>query len=70
MGNIVLIVFVSFFGSRVHRPRFIGGGALVVSLAALIMAMPHFISGPYQYTDHISGKSHTHTHIQYIHIFV
>uniref|UniRef100_A0A8C7VZ64 Solute carrier organic anion transporter family member n=1 Tax=Oncorhynchus mykiss TaxID=8022 RepID=A0A8C7VZ64_ONCMY len=54
VGNIVLIVFVSFFGSRVHRPRFIGGGALLVSLAALIMAMSHFISGPYQYTDHIS----------------
>nr|XP_046178391.1 solute carrier organic anion transporter family member 2B1-like isoform X1 [Oncorhynchus gorbuscha] len=54
VGNIVLIVFVSFFGSRVHRPRFIGGGALLVSLAALIMAMSHFISGPYKYTDHIS----------------
>uniref|UniRef100_A0A8C8HA67 Solute carrier organic anion transporter family member n=1 Tax=Oncorhynchus tshawytscha TaxID=74940 RepID=A0A8C8HA67_ONCTS len=54
VGNIVLIVLVSFFGSRVHRPRFIGGGALLVSLAALIMAMSHFISGPYKYTDHIS----------------
>ncbi|XP_010891804.2 solute carrier organic anion transporter family member 2B1 [Esox lucius] len=54
VGNTLLIVFVSFFGSRVHRPRFIGGGALVASLAALTMAMPHFISGPYEYTDHIS----------------
>ncbi|XP_035638250.1 solute carrier organic anion transporter family member 2B1-like isoform X3 [Oncorhynchus keta] len=54
VGNTVLIVFVSFFGSRVHRPRFIGGGALVASLAALMMALPHFISGPYEYTVHIS----------------
>uniref|UniRef100_A0A8C8H8S3 Solute carrier organic anion transporter family member n=1 Tax=Oncorhynchus tshawytscha TaxID=74940 RepID=A0A8C8H8S3_ONCTS len=59
VGNTVLIVFVSFFGSRVHRPRFIGGGALVASLAALMMALPHFISGPYEYTVHISRKSHT-----------
>uniref|UniRef100_A0A674BPA7 Solute carrier organic anion transporter family member n=1 Tax=Salmo trutta TaxID=8032 RepID=A0A674BPA7_SALTR len=49
VGNTVLIVFVSFFGSRVHRPRFIGGGALVASLAALMMALPHFISGPYEH---------------------
>uniref|UniRef100_A0A8C7SNT8 Solute carrier organic anion transporter family member n=1 Tax=Oncorhynchus mykiss TaxID=8022 RepID=A0A8C7SNT8_ONCMY len=57
VGNTVLIVFVSFFGSRVHRPRFIGGGALVASLAALMMALPHFISGPYEYTVHISRNS-------------
>ena len=56
MGNTVLIVFVSFFGSRVHRPRFIGGGALVASMAALIMAMPHFLSGHYEYTDGVSSK--------------
>uniref|UniRef100_A0AAY5K3I9 Solute carrier organic anion transporter family member n=1 Tax=Esox lucius TaxID=8010 RepID=A0AAY5K3I9_ESOLU len=64
VGNTLLIVFVSFFGSRVHRPRFIGGGALVASLAALTMAMPHFISGPYEYTDHISRKSHTQINTQ------
>ncbi|KAJ8412451.1 hypothetical protein AAFF_G00127870 [Aldrovandia affinis] len=53
VGNTVLIVFVSFFGSRVHRPRFIGGGALVASLAAMLMALPHFLSRPYEYSDSI-----------------
>ncbi|XP_070773467.1 solute carrier organic anion transporter family member 2B1 [Enoplosus armatus] len=57
VGNTVLIVFVSFLGSRVHRPRFIGGGALLACLASLLMAMPHFLSGPYEYTDRISSSS-------------
>ncbi|XP_041865089.1 solute carrier organic anion transporter family member 2B1 isoform X2 [Melanotaenia boesemani] len=56
VGNTVLIIFVSFFGSRVHRPRFIGGGALLACLASLLMAMPHFMSEPYSYTD-ISNTS-------------
>ncbi|XP_061596416.1 solute carrier organic anion transporter family member 2B1 [Cololabis saira] len=58
VGNTLLIVFVSFFGSRVHRPRYIGGGALLACLASLMMAMPHFLSGQYSYTDRISSSSH------------
>ncbi|XP_037323263.1 solute carrier organic anion transporter family member 2B1 isoform X2 [Pungitius pungitius] len=54
VGNTVLIVFVSFLGSRVHRPRFIGGGALLACLASLLMALPHFLGGAYDYTDRIS----------------
>ncbi|XP_029375477.1 solute carrier organic anion transporter family member 2B1 [Echeneis naucrates] len=57
VGNTVLIIFVSFFGSRVHRPRFIGGGALVACLASLLMALPHFLYGPYEYTDNINSPS-------------
>ncbi|XP_056140449.1 solute carrier organic anion transporter family member 2B1 [Lampris incognitus] len=53
VGNTVLIMFVSFFGGRVHRPRFIGGGALLASLASLLMALPHFLTGPYEFTNHI-----------------
>ncbi|XP_040006295.1 solute carrier organic anion transporter family member 2B1 [Xiphias gladius] len=61
VGNTVLIIFVSFFGSRVHRPRFIGGGALLACLASLLMALPHFLNGPYEYTDHISSSSDNST---------
>ncbi|XP_077447860.1 solute carrier organic anion transporter family member 2B1 isoform X2 [Stigmatopora argus] len=58
VGNTLLIVFVSFLGSRVHRPRVIGLGALLACLASLLMALPHFLSGPYRYgrADRESGS--------------
>uniref|UniRef100_A0A3Q3B933 Solute carrier organic anion transporter family member n=1 Tax=Kryptolebias marmoratus TaxID=37003 RepID=A0A3Q3B933_KRYMA len=56
VGNTALIVFISFFGSRVHRPRYIGGGALLACLASLLMAMPHFLSEPYKYTSQPSSS--------------
>ncbi|XP_007939223.1 solute carrier organic anion transporter family member 2B1 [Orycteropus afer afer] len=51
VGNTALIVFVSYFGSRVHRPRLIGCGAVLVALASLLMSLPHFISKPYRYDE-------------------
>ncbi|KAM5248840.1 solute carrier organic anion transporter family member 2B1 [Ctenodactylus gundi] len=55
VGNTTLIVFVSYFGSRVHRPRMIGYGAVLVAVAGLLMTVPHFISEPYRY-DHSSAE--------------
>ncbi|NXC34787.1 SO2B1 protein, partial [Campylorhamphus procurvoides] len=60
VGNTLLIVFVSYFGSRVHRPRFIGAGAILVSLAGFLMALPHFITGPYEY-DHSVASTFSNT---------
>ncbi|AWO99640.1 putative solute carrier organic anion transporter family member 2B1 [Scophthalmus maximus] len=57
VGNTILIIFVSFFGSRVHRPRFIGSGALLACLASLLIAMPHFLSDPYDYANRVSSAS-------------
>ncbi|KAM4702194.1 solute carrier organic anion transporter family member 2B1 isoform 1-T3 [Discoglossus pictus] len=57
IGNTILIVFVSYFGSRVHRPRFIGCGALIVCVAGLLMCLPHFIMGPYEYDKSFASLS-------------
>ncbi|XP_029817337.1 solute carrier organic anion transporter family member 2B1 [Manacus vitellinus] len=54
VGNTLLIVFISYFGSRVHRPRFIGAGALLVSLAGFLMSLPHFITGPYEFDQSVA----------------
>ncbi|XP_010213552.1 PREDICTED: solute carrier organic anion transporter family member 2B1, partial [Tinamus guttatus] len=55
VGNTLLIVLISYFGSRVHRPRFIGCGAILVALAGFLMSLPHFITGRYKYDQSIAS---------------
>ncbi|NXF87927.1 SO2B1 protein, partial [Eubucco bourcierii] len=60
VGNTLLIVLVSYLGSRWHRPRLIGTGALLGALAALLMALPHFMAGPYQYDQSVPSSPCAH----------
>ncbi|NWI18067.1 SO2B1 protein, partial [Crypturellus soui] len=55
VGNTLLIVLISYFGSRVHRPRFIGCGAILVALAGFLMSLPHFITGRYKYDQSVAS---------------
>ncbi|XP_010177761.1 PREDICTED: solute carrier organic anion transporter family member 1C1-like isoform X2 [Mesitornis unicolor] len=49
IGNLLIIILVSYFGAKLHRPRIIGAGCLIMSAGTFLIAMPHFFMGRYQY---------------------
>ncbi|KAI4905277.1 hypothetical protein NFI96_022699 [Prochilodus magdalenae] len=56
IGNLALILFVSYFGARAHRPRLIGCGGIVMALGALLSALPEFLTNQYEYKITEAGR--------------
>uniref|UniRef100_A0A452RQD8 Solute carrier organic anion transporter family member n=1 Tax=Ursus americanus TaxID=9643 RepID=A0A452RQD8_URSAM len=50
IGNLLVIVFVSYFGSKVHRPKIIGIGCFIMGAGSILTALPHFFMGYYRYS--------------------
>uniref|UniRef100_A0A3Q3W8N9 Solute carrier organic anion transporter family member n=1 Tax=Mola mola TaxID=94237 RepID=A0A3Q3W8N9_MOLML len=56
MGNLLVIAFVSYFGAKFHRPRLIAIGTLIMTAGTYLIALPHFLQGPYKYETSVSHK--------------
>lgn len=41
----MVIAFVSYFGAKLHRPRLIAIGCLVMAVGTYLTALPHFLQG-------------------------
>ncbi|XP_074651189.1 solute carrier organic anion transporter family member 74D-like [Tubulanus polymorphus] len=40
---LISVMFVGYYGHSAHRPRWLGGAALLLSACSLVLAMPYFI---------------------------
>uniref|UniRef100_A0A3Q3WDF9 Solute carrier organic anion transporter family member n=1 Tax=Mola mola TaxID=94237 RepID=A0A3Q3WDF9_MOLML len=49
IGNLLVIAFVSYFGAKLHRPKMIALGCVLMSIGTFIIALPHFIIGRYEF---------------------
>lgn len=62
IGNLLVIVFVSYFGSKLHRPKIIGIGCFIMGTGSILTALPHFFMKYYRFsTETISNPSNNST---------
>ncbi|XP_077145857.1 solute carrier organic anion transporter family member 4C1 [Ranitomeya variabilis] len=45
----LLSLFVSFYGQRGHKPRWLAFSALMIGIGAIVFTIPHFTAGRYQF---------------------
>ncbi|KAG8456340.1 hypothetical protein GDO86_002213 [Hymenochirus boettgeri] len=45
----LLSLFVSFYGQRGHKPRWLAFSALMIGLGSIVFSLPHFTTGLYEY---------------------
>ncbi|XP_040201386.1 solute carrier organic anion transporter family member 1A2-like [Rana temporaria] len=66
IGNLLVITLVSYFGAKLHRPRMIAIGCLIMFVGSCVTALPHFIMKRYQFdraVDYTSDNMTSHTHL-------
>ncbi|XP_060100584.1 solute carrier organic anion transporter family member 1A2-like [Heteronotia binoei] len=61
IGNLMVLILVSYLGSRVHRPKVIAIGCLIMATGAFTSVAPHFIMGPYNYKSVATLESNSST---------
>ena len=47
---------LGYFGSRVNRPRWISLGMLLLAMASIVFALPHFTTDLYKWGGHIEDN--------------
>ena len=45
---VLCVIFISYFGDKGHKPRWIGYGSVFIGIGSIIFALPQFIFGSYK----------------------
>ncbi|XP_071850599.1 solute carrier organic anion transporter family member 4C1-like [Apostichopus japonicus] len=49
LATLSVIIFVTYFGERAHKPIWLGIGALIFSSGSFFFTLPHFLTEDYEY---------------------
>ncbi|XP_070686219.1 solute carrier organic anion transporter family member 1C1-like [Pempheris klunzingeri] len=63
IGNFLVIAFVSYFGAKLHRPKIIAIGCILMSFGTFLIAMPHFIIGRYKIETSVRSSVNSTTNL-------
>ncbi|XP_051911316.1 solute carrier organic anion transporter family member 1C1-like [Hippocampus zosterae] len=55
LGNLLFLAVVSHFGAKMHRPRLIAAGSVLMAAGAFLTGLTHFFMGPYKYDTVIAA---------------
>ncbi|XP_077990594.1 solute carrier organic anion transporter family member 5A1-like [Glandiceps talaboti] len=57
IGALLVIAFVSYFGGRGHRPKWIGYGSIIMSFGTVLFVLPHFVGSRYDIASEFVNKT-------------
>ena len=63
IGNLLTVIFVSYFGANGHIPVWIGKGILVTGLGSLLFALPHFMENQIPFENNNISSSFDNNNI-------
>lgn len=49
IASVLCLIPVSYIGGAGHKPRWLGAGVMLMGLGSFVFALPHFITGVYEY---------------------
>ncbi|XP_043820910.1 solute carrier organic anion transporter family member 1A2 isoform X4 [Dromiciops gliroides] len=53
------MVFVSYFGTKMHRPMLIAIGCMTMGIGCFLQSLPHFLMDPYEYETTVSKTANS-----------
>lgn len=56
IGNLLFLAAVSHFGAKLHRPKLIAAGCLVMAVGTGLIGLPHFFMGRYKFETVIQSS--------------
>ncbi|XP_071946098.1 solute carrier organic anion transporter family member 2A1-like, partial [Antedon mediterranea] len=48
-----LVIFVTYYGSKYHRPRILSVAGIIVGIGIFLLSLPHFTSDPLVHKSHV-----------------